>query len=387
MACYMCACLLNAKVWVMSVLLDFATDRDVLNHMNRNYVLINKIRAVAVGGLWCCLIAGVLYGPAAMAKTYLGPTSSQINVSVPENNGEAYLIANSGLTSSNTCHPASPTIKDTEGKISALAAMTPHSVLFNHKTHTLISSGNPYFGVIVPTRDTSAPDSDAVAITAVPSVWYPTASSARVPGTDAIDARFRYVLYAMPGVLPAGSHVIPPIENFLRLECRDSNGNMYQEMVGQRSVTVNVAARGCDVTSPANTYIDFGELSTSDFSAVGSTTSTISSMINLQCDPNVEINVTLSDQTDPSNRTDIVGLTAASTARGLGVQVVNPGAGKSYWLGPDDASNHGINQVLLGLSGSNGGAFNFPLGFRFVRTGEMTAGTATALVGVTMSYQ
>ncbi|MBV7436886.1 fimbrial protein [Aeromonas sp. sif2416] len=372
----------------MGVLLDFAADRDVLNHMDRNSTFVNKKRAVTVGGLWCCLIAGGLYGPAAMAKTYLGPTSSQINISVPENNGEAYLVANSGLTSSNTCHPSSPTIKDTEGKISALAAMTPQSVMFNGKMHNLISSGNPYFGVIVPTRDTSAPDSDAVAITAVPSLWYPTPNAARAPGTDAIDARFRYVLYAMPGMsLPAGSYVIPHIEDFLRLECRDSAGQMYQEMVGQRSVTVNVAARGCDVTSPANTYIDFGELSTRDFSAVGSTTGTIPSMINLQCDPNVEIKVTLSDQTNASNRTDIVNLTAASTAGGLGVQVVNPGTGTPYLLGPDDAGAHGINQYPLGLSGPNGGVFNLPLGFRYIQTGDMTSGTATALVGVTFSYQ
>lgn len=371
----------------MNVLLYFAAGRDDLIQADGNNSFVKTIRTAATGGLWCCLAASLLQASEVTAKTYLGPATSQINISVPENNGEAYLIANAGLTSSNTCHPASPAIKDNEGKISTLAALTPHSVMFNGKVHTLIASGNPYFGVIVPTRDTSAPDSDAVAMTAAPSVWYPTPNAARAPGTDAIDARFRYVLYAMPGVLPAGSYVIPHIEDFLRLECRDSDNNMYQEMVGQRSVTVNVAARGCDVTSPANTYIDFGELSTGDFSSVGSTTSTISGMINLQCDPNVAIEVTLSDQTDPSNRTDIVGLTAASTAKGLGVHVVNPGTGKPYLLGPDDGSNHGINQYELGLSGSNGGAFNFPLGFRYVRTGEMTAGTATALVGVTFSYQ
>lgn len=371
----------------MNAFLDFTADREMRCHMENNGVLVDKIRTVTMGGLWCCLIVSVLHVSDATAKTYLGPTSSQINISVPENNGDAYLIANSGLTSSNTCHPSFPAIKDSEGKISALAAMTPQSVMFNGKMHNLISSGNPYFGVIVPTRDTSAPDSDAVAITAVPSLWYPTPNAARAPGTDAIDARFRYVLYAMPGVLPAGSYVIPHIEDFLRLECRDSTGQMYQEMVGQRSVTVNVAARGCDVTSPAHTYIDFGALSTRDFSAAGSTTSTIPSMINLQCDPNVEIKVTLSDQTDPSNRTDIVNLTAASTASGLGVQVVNPGTGAPYRLGPDDASAHGINQYPLGLSGPNGGVFNLPLGFRYIQTGEMVAGTATALVGVTFSYQ
>ncbi|MBV7414937.1 fimbrial protein [Aeromonas sp. sif2433] len=371
----------------MNAVLYFSADRNILIDIDGKYAFTRVIRVAITGSLWCSLVLSVFHSSDIVAKTYLGPPSSQINISVPEGNNEPYLVANAGLTASNVCHPSAPTVKDREGSFFSYTAATAHTVVFNGKVHTLMSTGNPYFGVIVPTRDTSAPDSDAVPLAWAPTTWYPTPNSTREPGTDAIDARFRYVLYAMPGELPAGSHMIPQMEAFLGVDCRDSEGKTYQDRVGQRAFTVNVTARGCDVTSPANTYIDFGELSTSDFSAVGSTTSTISSMINLQCDPNVEINVTLSDQTDPSNRTDIVGLTAASTARGLGVQVVNPGAGKSYWLGPDDASNHGINQVLLGLSGANGGAFNFPLGFRFVRTGEMTAGTATALVGVTMSYQ
>lgn len=373
----------------MNVLLYVVAGRDVFMHVNEHKVLAKTVRAMTMTSLWCCLVMSVFHASAVTAKTYLGPSESQLNITIPENrgNGEPYLLANAGVTTSNTCHPASPAIKDDEAKITAMMPMTPHSVMFNGKMHTLMSSGNSFFGVIVPTRDTSAPDSDAVAVTATPTTWYPTPNAARAPGTDAIDARFRYVLYALPGEIPAGAHVVPGAENFLRMDCKDSNGIMYQEMVGQKAFSVNVAARGCDVSSPANTYVDFGALSTDDFEAVGNTTGTISKIIDLRCDPNVEIKVTLSDQTNPGNRTDIVSLTAASTAQGLGVQVVNPGTGIPYLLGPDDASPHNINQHVLGLSGPSGGVFNFPLGFRFIRTGEMTAGTATALVGVTFSYQ
>lgn len=369
----------------MRVCHDFSDDQWA--YIGGKSTATGLINFAIVTGIWCCMIVNVFYASTASAKTYLGPPSGQITISVPENNTEAYQVANAGVTTSNTCHPSDGNIKDIEGNIFSYTAATPYTVMFNGKVHTLMQSGNPYFGVIVPTRDTSAPESDAVPLAWDRTTWYPTPNSTRAPGTEAIDARFRYVLYAMPGELPAGTYIIPQMEAFIGVECRDTTGRVYQDRVGQRAFTVNVAARGCDVTSPANAYIDFGELSSRDFSAVGSTTSTIPTMITLQCDPNVAIEVTLSDQADPSNRTDIVGLTAASTARGLGVQVVNPGTGKPYWLGPDDGSNHGINQYVLGLSGSNGGAFNFPLGFRYVRTGEMTAGTATALVGVTFSYQ
>lgn len=356
-------------------------------YMGGKSAVTRLIPLAIVAGIWGSMMVSVFHASTVSAKTYLGPPSGQITITVPENNTEAYQVANAGVTTSNTCHPSDGNIKDIEGNIFSYTAATPYTVLFNGKVHTLMQSGNPYFGVIVPTRDTSAPESDAVPLAWDRTTWYPTPNSTRAPGTEAIDARFRYVLYAMPGELPAGTYIIPQMEAFIGVECRDTTGRVYQDRVGQRAFTVNVAARGCDVTSPANTYIDFGELSARDFSVVGSTTSTIPTMITLQCDPNVELHFTLSDQTNPSNRTDIVGLTADSTARGLGVQVVNPGAGKSYSLGPDDASNHGINQVWLGLSGPQGGTFNFPLGFRYIRTGEMTAGTATALVGVTLSYQ
>ncbi|WP_429148754.1 fimbrial protein [Aeromonas rivipollensis] len=356
-------------------------------YMGGKSAVTGLIRLAMVAGIWGSMMASVFHASAVSAKTYLGPPSGQITITAPENNSEAYLVANAGLTAANVCHPSDPTVKDREGSFFSYTAATANTVEFNGKVHTLMSTGNPYFGVIVPTRDTSAPDSDAVPLAWTFTTWYPTPNATRAPGTDAIDARFRYVLYAMPGELPAGSYVIPQMEAFLGVDCRDEEGRTYQDRVGQRAFTVNVAARGCDVTSPAHTYIDFGELSSRDFSAVGSTTSTIPTMISLQCDPNVEIHFTLSDQTNPSNRTSIVELTADSTARGLGVQVVNPGSGKFYSLGPDDASDHGINQVWLGQSGPQGGTFNFPLGFRYIRTGEMTAGTATALVGVTLSYQ
>ncbi|MCH7372207.1 fimbrial protein [Aeromonas sp. MR16] len=371
----------------MKLFIYSAASRDMSINVDGKRVCARVIRGATIGCLWCGLVLSAVNTSSVAAKTYLGPPGSQINISVPEGNNEPYLVANAGFTAANVCHPSDSNIKDREGSFFSYTAATAHTVEFNGKVHTLMSTGNPYFGVIVPTRDTSAPDSDAVPLAWTFTTWYPTPNATRAPGTDAIDARFRYVLYAMPGELPAGSYVIPQMEAFLGVDCRDEEGKTYQDRVGQRGFTVNVAARGCDVTSPANTYIDFGELSTGDFPAVGSTTGIISSMINLQCDPNVEINVTLSDQTDPSNRTDIVNLTAASTARGLGVQVVNPGTGAPYRLGPDDAGDHEINQYPLGLSGPSGGVFNFPLGFRYIRTEQMVAGTATALVGVTFSYQ
>ncbi|MNQ58244.1 F17a-G fimbrial adhesin precursor [compost metagenome] len=321
-------------------------------------IIINIIQVLAVCGAWGTLAFCVFQIQSVTAITYLGPADGQINISMPEQNGEPYLVANAGLTSSNTCHPSNPNVKDTEGKVSSLAMLTPHSVMFNGKPHTLISSGNPYFGAIVPTRDISAPDSDAVAITASPpAMWYPTPNASRPSGTDAVDARFRYVLYALPGFIPAGTYVIPQVENFLRIECKDNEGLLYQEAVGQRAVTVNVSARGCDVSSPASSYIDFGELSSGDFPNVGDTSSTRSMTINLQCDPNVALNVTLSDQSAPSNRTDTVSLSASSTAQGLGVHVVNPGTDVPYRLGPDDAGDHDVNQYSLGSSGPSGGAF------------------------------
>lgn len=185
------------------------------------------------------------------------------------------------------------------------------------------------------------------------------------------------------GEVSPGVHTFPTtrVGDF---ECTDRWGASSIPMYIE-STTITVEATTCDV-STSNSVIDFGSLRSSDFPSVGSSTPGKRFTVTLDCDPNVNIYAVVSDQTNKGNRTDTVTLSADSTAKGMGVQVLNVNTGQPYMLGPDSSTPGSENMFLFQHSGS-GGPQNFPVDFRYVRTGTIEPGKANALIGITFSYQ
>lgn len=151
--------------------------------------------------------------------------------------------------------------------------------------------------------------------------------------------------------------------------------------------TINVAAAGCTVASPGEENLPFGQFNASQFPTVGSTSGTRAITVRLQCDPNVNLAFTITDQSNPANRTENITLTPDSTARGLEVQAVDMRSGSGiYRLGPDSSAAGVENQYPIVNTGA-GGEVDFPIGFQYIRTGTLEGGSANARATLTFSYQ
>lgn len=97
-----------------------------------------------------------------------------------------------------------------------------------------------------------------------------------------------------------------------------------------------------------------------------------------------DINVTLTDQNQPANRTSQLSLNGGSTATGVVLEVYNRFGVVSF--GPDSDAPDNPGQWSEGAVGN--GAFSIPLSVNYLRTApSATAGTANADATYTLSYQ
>lgn len=97
----------------------------------------------------------------------------------------------------------------------------------------------------------------------------------------------------------------------------------------------------------------------------------------------VPVYITMTDATTPGNRSDVLTLTPASTATGVGIRILNP-ASAPVFFGPDSAERGTVNQWRVGHSEP---LMQIPLSAEYVTTGVVGPGTVGALATFTMSYQ
>jgi type 1 fimbria pilin len=141
-----------------------------------------------------------------------------------------------------------------------------------------------------------------------------------------------------------------------------------------------------------NIGVPLGTVDMGKFSGVNSTAGTPAAFnIALSCSggssgTSINAYVTLTDQTTPGNRSNVLSLSAASTATGIGIQLRN-GQDKIVGFGPDSNAAGNVNQWLAQQSIGNQ-SINIPLTARYIQTGaRVTPGSANAIATFTMSYQ
>ena len=144
----------------------------------------------------------------------------------------------------------------------------------------------------------------------------------------------------------------------------------------------------CKVTTPS-VDVFLGNVSVSSFNGVGQTSPAAPLNISLTCSGGAvgvgtSVFVTLTDQTSPGNVSNTLTLSSASTAKGVGIQVLNGTTVISY--GPDSNVVGNKNQWLAGTTSN--GVFNIPLTARYVQTDTtVKPGSANGRATFTMSYQ
>ncbi|WP_390343814.1 fimbrial protein [Variovorax boronicumulans] len=162
----------------------------------------------------------------------------------------------------------------------------------------------------------------------------------------------------------------------------------YISYVIKPAAQMQLAIPTCKVTTPSVGAF-LGNVSATSFTGVGQTSQAVPLNISLTCSNgaagvNGKVFVTLTDQTRPTNVSNTLSLNAASTAQGVGIQVLNGTNVISY--GPDSNVVGNKNQWLAGTTSN--GVFNIPLTARYVQTDTtVKPGSANGRATFTMSYQ
>jgi type 1 fimbria pilin len=121
------------------------------------------------------------------------------------------------------------------------------------------------------------------------------------------------------------------------------------------------------------------------FSAgIGTVAASQSFNLSLACSAGSKVAITLTDNVNPANVSNTLQLSPGSTAKGIGIQILNSG-GLPISFGPDSAVAGNTNQWMIGDAPN--GQLNVPLIARYIRTGTVSAGTVKALATFTLSYQ
>jgi len=96
--------------------------------------------------------------------------------------------------------------------------------------------------------------------------------------------------------------------------------------------------------------------------------------------------VTLTDKTNPGNRSTTLSLTQESGAAGVGIQILKDGTVLGY--GPDSSAAGNTNQWSAGTIAQGTTSYEIPLSAHYVQTSPtITPGSADGRATFTMSYQ
>lgn len=142
----------------------------------------------------------------------------------------------------------------------------------------------------------------------------------------------------------------------------------------------------CSVTQ-SNITVPMPTVSRSSLPGIGATSGGVRFNIALNCESGSNLRISMTDATLPSNQTTTLTLAAASTAVGIGVQMlygaelVKYGPAPYSYTGPVPSTN----SINLGV---RSGTVQIPFQARYIRTGStLGAGTVQALSTFMLSYQ
>lgn len=310
------------------------------------------------------------------AISYTGPAD---DVSVGQQIGPAWSASNKNVYMCNNSSKATA-----KAYVSAVRPSTGLTTTISGVNYIIYDSGTPGIGLVVGVKDSNATNYSALMTTQ--NQWYPAPGTNTVP-YNGIGGYGKVTLVKTTGHLQTGTTTLAA-QNIAIVQCYGSDGSATDSAyikIAQTQITV--AATGCTVQSGANRVIDMGNVSTGSLPSVGSQSPAKSTSIGLSCDTGIHVAATISDQSNTANTSNIIGLTSGSTAKGIGIQAFYNGSSTPVSLGPDDSSKGNTNQFSIADISTQGQSVTVPLAFRYVRTGDMTAGTANGLVGVTFSYQ
>jgi type 1 fimbria pilin len=190
--------------------------------------------------------------------------------------------------------------------------------------------------------------------------------------------------FIVTGTIPSGasSFATAPVVTITYTQS-DQGGSWNQTPLFSGSGSGVLTRATCSVNQ-TSVAVTLPTANTRSFASVGDVAAPQSFSLSLACSTGATVMITLTDGTNPANRSTALQLTAGSTAQGVGVQVLNS-TGAPVAFGPDSPTPGNTNQWTIGASPN--GTLQVPLTARYVRTGNVSAGSVKALATFTMSYQ
>lgn len=158
----------------------------------------------------------------------------------------------------------------------------------------------------------------------------------------------------------------------------------YKASTVALSNPVQITSQTCSVTTPS-IQVDLGSVPAKSIPNVGDGSTAVPFSIGVDCTGlSTALAITFTDVSNPGNTSNTLPLSADSTARGVGIQILKSGTPISY--GPDASIAGNTNQITIGQV--NGTSTTIPFTGRYVRTtSTITPGSANGTATFTMSYQ
>lgn len=153
--------------------------------------------------------------------------------------------------------------------------------------------------------------------------------------------------------------------------------------------TLNITSKTCDVSAGSkNIFVPMGTINTNAFAGVGSTAGSGAFVVQLDnCSSGLNVYMTVTDSSNPSNTSDVLGLTpGAQAATGIGIRIARQDNSQRVSYGPESSLRG--NQGQLSVGTATGATINLAFNATYVQTlSAIIGGTANAIATFTMSYQ
>lgn len=144
---------------------------------------------------------------------------------------------------------------------------------------------------------------------------------------------------------------------------------------GKITVTGKVIAGTCDFSGPSAIAVPLGDVSFNDFSGVGTTTAAKDFTIQLKCQDEANVYLTMAASEESNlGSSGVLALQGAGTATGVGIQLLKDGS-------PFPLNSR--TEIALNQSAD----LNINMGARYYQSSaSMTAGSGNAVVNFTVDY-
>lgn len=344
--------------------------------------MFRNIRRVTGLMLAILLSASMLFCMPAMATSTCNTASSgnvTVNagaLSIPANAAPGTVVKSVQTTSTVQCRDLNG--QNTYTNNIDLLPVKPLVAGYNDVYQTNIDG----LGVRYTFSNATCTNADAVVITGTGKTRFScpyTTGTTYVPST--LKANMDFVV---TGTLPASATLTAVSEIKMYYTTTDSGGPWTQTSPISGVASGSMTAATCSVNQTA-IGVKLAPVTIADLSSqIGKTAAPKPFSLSVTCPAGIKTFVTLTDTSNIANRSTTLGLTADSSAQGVGIQILN-GSDTPVAFGPDSAAPGNPNQFMLGTA--DGGSVEYSFKAQYISTGHVRAGSVQAIATFTLSYQ